>query len=199
MLYLPTLLAPITDLCPFMHRLKRIIIPGLHGSDKDHWQSHFERVFPQNTIRIKQVDWDRPDCITWTDKIEETLKFEQHRNLILIGHSIGCMAIAHWYRRFGHAVHGALLVAPSDPEKKGFPEYISGFAPVPQCRFPFPTIVVGSSNDHVTTRARTQVFAASWGSRLFMLENAGHIESVSGYGFWPQGLKWMKSLEASSV
>ena len=33
-----------------------LIVPGLHGSGPDHWQSWFERRIP-NCVRVVQSDW----------------------------------------------------------------------------------------------------------------------------------------------
>jgi hypothetical protein len=173
----------------------KINIPGLHNSNEDHWQTRFEQSDPVNFKRVKQVNWDEPDCATWIDQIESELKDLNHSELILIGHSIGCMAIVKWQEKFGHKIKGALLVAPSDSERENYPTYITGFIPIPTKKFPFPTIVVASDNDHVTEIERSKEFAKNWGSKLIILENAGHIEPKSGFGDWPLGLELIATLE----
>ncbi len=145
-------------------------------------------------MRVIQDDWDKPNCNTWIEKIERDLQEFRSEDLVFIGHSIGCMAIIHWFEKYQHRIKGALLVAPSDAERTGYPKYIRGFAPIPMSKLPFPSIVVGSSNDHVITLERTKEFAESWGSELIILENAGHIEGNSGYGEWTEGLKMIEQL-----
>ncbi len=71
----------------------KINIPGLHNSKEDHWQTRFEKSASDNFMRVQQVNWDEPDCDTWINQIENELKDLNHSELILIGHSIGCMAI----------------------------------------------------------------------------------------------------------
>ena len=171
----------------------KINIPGLHNSDDNHWQSHFEQLLPDEFIRIQQLNWDEPDCETWIDTIESTLDGLDYDKLILIGHSIGCMAIVKWFQKYGHQIKGALLVAPSDSEAVNYPFYIHGFTPIPTDTLPFPTILVASTNDHVTDLDRSKEFAQNWGSRLVILDNAGHIESKSGYGNWPSGMELIKT------
>lgn len=141
-------------------------IPGLHNSDVEHWQSHLERCAPGTHMRVQQDDWDAPVCDVWTARIEASLAPYPKSDLVLTGHSMGCMAIVHWVAHFGHRIKGALLVAPSDAERPGYPDYIQGFAPLPLNRLPFPSVVVGSTNDHVTTPERTHFFAESWDSRF---------------------------------
>lgn len=172
-----------------------IIIPGLHNSDENHWQSHWERLNPHDFRRVQQQNWEAPDCETWIQTIESSLADFPKEDLILIGHSIGCMAIVKWHQKYQHRIRGALLVAPSDAEQAGFPNYISGFSPIPKKTLPFPSIVVASTDDHVTRLERAQTFAEHWGSRLVILENAGHIESKSGFGPWPEGLDLLQTFE----
>lgn len=175
----------------------KINIPGLHNSNEGHWQTLFERSDPDSFVRIIQENWDAPDCNTWIEQIEKELKTFHHADLILIGHSIGCMAIVKWYEKFGHRIKGALLVAPSDAERVDYPAYINGFAPIPMFKIPFPTIVVASTNDHVTAFERSKEFAKKWGSELVVLENAGHIEPKSGFGNWPLGLELIEKLDTA--
>lgn len=162
----------------------KINIPGLHNSDAGHWQTILEDKYPNEFIRINQENWSEPDCQTWINKIEKELSDRNHSELILIGHSIGCIAIVKWFEKFQHRIQGAIFVAPSDAEKETYPKYITGFSPIPSDKLPFPTILVASTDDHVTELNRSKEFSKNWGSRLIILENAGHIETKSGFGKW---------------
>ena len=169
-------------------------IPGLRNSGPDHWQSIWEKEYPRQFTRIQQDNWQKPDCSTWTGRMEEVLQHESLNEAILIGHSVGCAAIIHWYTQYGRKVKGALLVAPSDVDSPNYPSYITGFAPLPLEKLPFKSIVVASSNDHVVRLKRARYFAECWGSELVVLKNAGHIDPKSGYGDWPEGLELLKQL-----
>jgi len=172
-----------------------IIIPGLHNSDEGHWQSILERENPKDYFRVIQKDWDKPISTEWTQTVEDTLSAFDHSQLILIGHSIGCMTIIQWYHRFKHLIRGALFVAPSDAEQENYPSYIQGFTPIPMDQLPFKSIVVGSTNDHVTSVERTREFAKAWNSKLMILEDAGHIEAESGFGSWPMASELIAELQ----
>jgi uncharacterized protein len=172
-----------------------INIPGLRNSDHKHWQTIWEHEFPEDFFRVIQADWERPNCNEWTARLEEALKQYDHKQLILIGHSVGCVTIIKWFEKYGHKIKGALFVAPSDVDKPGYPSYITGFSPMPAYRLPFPTIVVASTDDHVVDIDRARSFADTWGSEYVELVNAGHIESKSGYGKWDFGLLLLKRLE----
>jgi predicted alpha/beta hydrolase family esterase len=173
----------------------KVLIPGLRNSKPNHWQSLWEQAYPNQFIRVHQANWEQPDAAIWIAEMEKQLAQFDASELILIGHSIGCMAIVKWFQTYGHRIKGALLVAPSDAEQPNYPEYITGFSPIPLEPLPFPTIVVASSNDHVTAVDRASHFAQQWGSRLVVLPNAGHIEPKSGFGAWPLGLELIATLE----
>jgi predicted alpha/beta hydrolase family esterase len=106
---------------------------------------------------------------------------------VLVAHSLGCIAVAHWARSSRRAVHGAFLVAPCDVEKSGVPPAIRGFAPIPAEPFAFPAAVVVSTDDPFLDLVRGQSLAFSWGARLHVVERCGHINVEAGFGPWPDG------------
>lgn len=169
-------------------------VPGLRNSSPGHWQSLWEKNDPEHFQRIAQEDWESPTCGPWTAQIDQYLKPLSLKDVILVGHSVGCAAIIHWYFKYKKIVKGVLLVAPSDVESSSYPKYIRGFSPLPLHKLPFPSIVVASTNDHVVHLDRAQHFANLWGSKLVVLEEAGHIEEKNGFGAWPQGLELLQEL-----
>ncbi|MFN8251795.1 MAG: alpha/beta hydrolase [Ferruginibacter sp.] len=170
------------------------IIPGLGNSGPLHWQTWFEEKLP-NCTRINQEEWDAPDCQNWLSQINAALEGYNPKNIVLIGHSLGCATIAHWARQSGQQVKGALLVAPSDIEAPVYTFPATGFTPVPLEKIHFPTIVVASSNDEWVTVERAAFFAACWGSKLVNIGEAGHINAASGYYAWQQGLDLLQEFE----
>ena len=115
--------------------------------------------------------------------------------MVLIAHSLGCVAVAHWAAAFGHRLRGALLVAPVDVETPGFAAFpTTGFKPMPLQQLPFPSTVVASTTDEWVTLGRARQFANAWGSEFIDIGAAGHINAASGHGSWPEGLallqKW---------
>ena len=47
--------------------------------------------------------------------------------------------------------------------------------------------MIASSNDPHCSIERAQQFAKAWGSDLSIIANAGHINTASGHGPWPEG------------
>lgn len=170
-----------------------LIVPGLGNSGPEHWQTFFENS-GSNFRRIDQKEWDAPACDDWILNIDKTVDEYNLSNVILIGHSLGCAAIAHWASRYAKIIKGALLVAPSDIENPAYDFPATGFAPIPLHKINFKTIVVASDNDPWVSMARAQFFANAWGSQLVNIGSAAHINAASGYGKWEEGLKILQQL-----
>jgi len=167
-----------------------LIVSGLWNSGPQHWQTLWQQKYPAWT-KAQHRDWNHPQRDEWVAELDAAIAACNGRP-ILVAHSLGCMAVAHWAewaRRGGSPlqVAGAFLVAPSDVEAPSYPVDPNAFAPVPMVPLPFPSVVVASTNDEYATLARSHAFARAWGSRLVEIGDAGHINGDSGYGAWPQG------------
>lgn len=171
---------------------KILIVPGLNNSGPDHWQSHWERTLP-NIERIQQRDYETPVCSEWIETIQKAVD-GRASEVVLVGHSSGSIAIAHWAKKYGVRIAGAMLVGPSDVERSDFPYQITGFKPIPLDPLAFPSIVVASSDDPYVTLQRAMQFASCWRSQLVNLGPAGHINTASGHGAWPEGVEILRQL-----
>ncbi|MDW3714221.1 MULTISPECIES: RBBP9/YdeN family alpha/beta hydrolase [unclassified Pseudomonas] len=177
--------------------IRYLILPGWQGSPDEHWQSHWQRTLP-NASRVEQADWDLPEREVWVTALERAIDAER-TPVILIAHSLGCVTVAHWARQADpdvlRRVRGALLVAPADVERPGCPEPLRGFAPIPQASLPFPTLLVGSDNDHAASTPRALELARHWGAEPAILAGAGHINVKSGHQRWEQGFAYLYRLQ----
>lgn len=180
--------------------LRYLIVPGWQGSSAEHWQSHWQQVLPQCT-RVEQDDWLLPQRDAWVAQLERQIAADR-RPVVLIAHSLGCVTVAHWAVQASPAllarVRGVLLVAPADVERPDCPEPLRNFAPMPDLRLPFASVLVGSSNDHAAEAQRALQFAQQWGSDAVILPNAGHINVRSGHHHWEQGFAWLYQLQEQS-
>lgn len=175
------------------------ILPGLGNSGPDHWQSHWERR-DASCERIIQSEWDAPHCKDWVARLDQAVA--QHTPpLVLVAHSSACALVVHWASSAPASllrrVHGALLVAPSDPDNPNYPPDAVGFGPVPLSLLPFPSIVVASSDDRYVDPERARQYAEAWGSRFVLLQTAGHINAAAGFGPWPEGYALLDSLRTA--
>jgi serine hydrolase len=172
---------------------RTLILPGLHDSDAGHWQSQWE-ARDETLLRVIQDNWETPHCADWVAKLDQAVALTGP-DTVLVAHSAGCALVAHWaVGNFSMPIRGALLVAPSDPDAASFPSGARGFRPIPLLRLRFRSIVVASSNDPYVTLSRAETFAKSWGSEFVMIGEAGHINSGSDLGNWPEGLALLNTL-----
>ena len=169
------------------------IVPGIGNSGEDHWQTYFESL-GDNFVRINQLNWDTPNCNDWTEIIENNIAGYDANNTVLIGHSLGCIAITYWAKRYKKNIKAAMLVAPSDTEAPKYTFASTGFSPVLMDKIPFKTVLVTSANDPWVSLERAALFAKNWNSALINIGDAGHINASSGHKEWEQGLQILKSL-----
>lgn len=172
-----------------------LIIPGLGNSDENHWQSLWEKKY-NNFKRIQQVEWFSPVRTDWVKTIDLAISEVKNKRIILVAHSLGCLAVAHWAQQTQQSsIAGALLVAPPDVEVIKQIKNVHGFNDVPQKEFPFKTILVASSNDEYANIHVSEHYAQLWGSNFVNVGNKGHINSKSGFGEWDEGFEILSSLE----
>lgn len=173
-----------------------LIVPDWSSSGPDHWQSRWERTL-KTARRVVQENWETPEREAWVGRIIEGA-VQSARPVVLVAHSLGVAAVAHTAKLIPKGfVSGAFLVAPADvddaanwPETEGFTldGAASGFAPLPLDPLPFPSVLVASSNDPYCRIERATELAAAWGATLVEAGEAGHINSASGHGPWPEGV-----------
>ncbi|MDX2155643.1 MAG: alpha/beta hydrolase [Hyphomicrobiaceae bacterium] len=164
-----------------------LIVPGWSGSGPDHWQSRWERQL-STARRIEQVERNEPRCDDWVAGIAAAVATAS-RPPVIVAHGFGVIATVAAATRIADRLAGAFLVAPADPEGGGVcPAIGGGFSPVPMQALPFPTKLVGSSTDPYCSVERAQAMGAAWGADVSIIAGAGHINSESGHGPWPEGL-----------
>ncbi len=171
-----------------------LIIPGVTNSGPGHWQTIWEKLFPDKFLRVQQSDWDSPVCDDWTAAIEREVREGATENVVLVAHSLGCTTVAQWARNYNTKIKGALLVAPSDVEAPTYRFDTTGFGPIPLGKLPFKSVVVGSANDEYVSIDRAKKFARFWGSEFIDAGAKGHINADAGFGAWPEGLKLLERL-----
>ncbi|MDQ2747386.1 MAG: alpha/beta hydrolase [Acidobacteriota bacterium] len=172
-----------------------LIVPGINNSSPQHWQSLWEAQFPDQFRRVEQSNWDTPICADWIETIEAEVQKESPENVILVAHSLGCIAIAQWAKRFGTRIKGAFLAAPCDCEAGSFTFETKGFTPIPLEKLPFKSLVAASTNDEYISLERAEQFAAAWGSGLVNVGAKGHLNAGAGFGEWDEGLEILKKLD----
>jgi hypothetical protein len=164
-----------------------LIVPGWTGSGPEHWQSRWERHF-STARRVEQADWNEPRIGDWIERIVTAVEASV-RPPVIVAHSCGVTAAVAAAPRLAGRLRGAFLVAPADLEgRDAWPATHGGFAHLPMDQLPFPSKLIGSSTDPWCSVERAQALGAAWGSDVSIIAGAGHIDTASGHGPWPEGL-----------
>jgi uncharacterized protein len=163
-----------------------IIIPGYENSGPDHWQSRWEQKL-STARRVEQDAWSKPVREDWVARVAQTVNAAE-KPVLLVAHSLGIPTMIHAIPLFEVKIAGAFLVAPPDvANRKIRPKHLMTFGPYPRDPLPFPSILVGSRNDHYCSYETAEELAAAWGSSFIDGGESGHLNSDSGHGPWPEG------------
>lgn len=182
-----------------------LIVPGFHGSGPTHWQSWFEARLP-DARRVIGIDWEAPVLARWAGAVRDAID-RAPGPVWVVAHSFGCLASVVAAADRPERVAGLMLVAPADPERfslaglrdsNAHPEQESLARWIPRTPLGAPSIVVASTNDPWVRLSSAAYWADCWGSRLDQIGPAGHINTDSGHGPWPDGLERLQALQAAS-
>lgn len=163
-----------------------VIVPGLHNSDANHWQSLWQAQLP-GSQRIAVDNWSVPDLDKWRNGIRRSLDAIK-QPAVIIAHSFGTLASASLAFEYADKIAALFLVAPADPDKFSVSDRL------PQSILPVETKIIASSNDPWMTDSKAAYWALQWGADFLRLKNVGHINSNSDLGIWPQGISELQQL-----
>ncbi|WP_393935525.1 RBBP9/YdeN family alpha/beta hydrolase [Aeromonas rivipollensis] len=165
---------------------KILLVPGLHNSGPDHWQSRWHQQFPQ-WQRMLGLPWDKPDLTVWSAKLASKLRSRRSR-VHLVAHSFGALTAIAAARLQPDKVSSILIVAPADPACFGIPdEALAGSIKVS-------AQLIASRNDPWMSFERAEYWSRQWQVPLFDAGEVGHINAQSGHGEWSQGLNLLNTL-----
>lgn len=162
-----------------------LLVPGIGNSGDRHWQSLWQVKYA-DVCRVIQRDWDHPVCEEWVITLDRAIR-QAAAPPILVAHSLGCLAVAHWAAQSDRPCHAALLVAMPDPGAAAFPQEAVGFATTPPGLGKYRVTVISSDDDPYATAEFTERQVAAWGAEHVRLSRRGHINADSGLGDWPEG------------
>lgn len=164
-----------------------LIVPGYQGSGPDHWQTRWEQKL-STAHRVEQAEWSKPVREDWTRELIKEVEAAK-KPVVIVAHSLGVPTFILSVPFLGKNVRGAFLVAPPDVSNPDIrPKHLMTFGPYPRNRLPFPSIVIASRNDEYCEFSVAEKIAEDWGSLFIDAGEAGHINTASGYGPWPEGL-----------
>jgi uncharacterized protein len=165
-----------------------LVLPGYLGSPPEHWQQRWVDKIGTATL-VDLPDPASPQRDRWVEAIVAAANAAT-RPVVLVAHSLAVFAVAHAAPKLAKTnVKGAFLVAPAGETAILAIDAIDmHFVPPPRDPFPFPSVLIASSNDPYCPILEAEEWAYAWGSSFSNAGDCGHINVDSGYGPWPEGL-----------
>ena len=166
-----------------------LLVPGRSEPLPGHWQNLWcEKM--ANAEWVTPSDWGTPSLPARLDQLQSAIMMAT-RPVVLVAHSLGVFTAVHAAHRLADTkVRGAFLVAaphlPADLDE--LEADIRPFAAISTDPLPFPTMLVASGSDPYCSLEEAASFAVQWGSDFHNAGDAGHIDTASGHGPWPEGL-----------
>ena len=169
-----------------------IIVPGVGGSDSDHWQSWLQREL-MSCSRVQQKDWNLPILKDWM-KSFVTLVAKIEAPIQIVAHSFGCLtsvAALAQHPELTSKIKKLILVAPANPARFG----ANGFARnspndyatyFHQLKIAVPTEMIISENDPWLNFDDALALAKAWRIIPRNLGQVGHINVASGFRSFPE-------------
>lgn len=175
--------------------MKVLIIHGWGGSDFPHWQSWLASEVAKDygcVSFFRFSDVDSPILDIWESELLEHL--DDFKPDIVVCHSL---ANTLWFHlcngeKIKERVKKLYLVAPPSLECKI--EELKTFFPLnaPKELFANKSLLITSTNDPYLNVDDANKLQKELGVEMKMLENAGHINTDSGFGEWPWMLENIK-------
>ncbi|MGW4955741.1 RBBP9/YdeN family alpha/beta hydrolase [Nonomuraea sp. NPDC004186] len=138
--------------------------------------------------------WDEPDLDDWCHAIDRAVDERPSADVVLVAHSLGCLAAARWVARRQPDIRGVFLVAPPDNTGPNFPAEAPTFTAVDATPLHVPGLVVSSDDDPYCSPEVASRLAAGWRLHHVSAGSAGHINSASGLGRWDSGRELLARL-----
>jgi len=169
-----------------------VIVPGVGGSEHDHWQSWLQRQL-KSCSRVQQQDWNKPVLHAWVEQFVKTVQAIQEP-IQIVAHSFGCLttvAALAQHPELNQKIKNLVLVAPANPARFGD----AGFARdsqndyqqyFHQLKLQVPTQMIISENDPWLNFQDALQLAKAWKVRPKNLGQVGHINVASGFGPFPE-------------
>lgn len=169
-----------------------VIVPGVGGSEHDHWQSWLQRQL-KSCSRVQQQDWNKPVLHKWVEQFVKTVQSIQEP-IQIVAHSFGCLttvAALAQHPELNQNIKNLVLVAPANPARFGD----AGFARESQndyqqyfhqLKLQVPTQMIISENDPWLNFQDALQLAKAWKIRPKNLGQVGHINVASGFGPFPE-------------
>jgi predicted alpha/beta hydrolase family esterase len=169
-----------------------LVVAGHEGPGEAHWQSRLIAKLSAARL-VEQDDWLYGSLDVAVNRLVDAVT-QATKPVVFVAHSAGTILIAHAIPALrvqgllGRAKGGFLVAPPNEQSLRGLKGIDPKFIPIPRDPLPFPSALIASSNDPHSSLEDSSDLALAWGSKLIEAGPAGHINTASGHGPWPEGM-----------
>ena len=172
--------------------LHTIIVPGIGGSEYEHWQSWLQRQLPACS-RVEQNDWKNPIIDDWVSNLLATID-QVNSAVQIVAHSFGCLTslrALHEHQALRLKVKHLTLVAPANPKRFSLTGYAHEVSENMWQYFQNLNIhlqaqLLISENDPWLDYQDALQLSKAWKIKTTCLGQVGHINVASGFGPFPE-------------
>ena len=182
-----------------------VIVPGVGGSNQNHWQSWLENQLSHST-RVQQTNWDKPILKQWVKELIKVLEATDDQ-IQIVAHSFGCLtslAALNEAPELAQKIKKLILVAPANPKRFGANGFAADSIGDYQAYFYglkvlVPTTMLISEDDPWFAFDEVTALAAAWKIKPINLGKVGHINVASGFGPFPEIFNYLISEKKHAV
>lgn len=173
---------------------KVLILHGLGGSDYPHWQGWCasELIKKNYTVSFPQLpNRDNPTLEQWVKILHEEMKY--FKPDVVVCHSVANILWFHYVQKYEiKQIEKLMLVAPVSQQCNL--KEIKTFFPYPICEDlkAKKIIMISSTNDPYMTTDEAMILQNELNIGLKILDNAGHINTDSGFGELNCAIEWIE-------
>lgn len=167
-----------------------IIIHGTGGNPQGNWFPWLKSELEHIGCRVFVPRFPTPEHQSLDQWLMVFKQYEQYldKNSLIVSHSLGCAFVLTVLENLRQPIKAAFLVA-GFLKKLNKPEFIESNKTFVEKDFDWATIknncqrmyVINSDNDPHVPLEKGQELAEKLGAELFILKNAGHINTEAGY------------------
>lgn len=174
-----------TELACALNGYRALIVPDLHNSDTQHWQTLWEQTIPR-TSRIRLLDWHTADWVKWRNSIIASL-ISIDEPVVLIAEGFGALAAASVAAEYPAKVIALFLVDPADSDQFDVRKKI------PKQALPVPSKIV-IRNATSEGDAKAALLAALWNADFSHTISSDSAPNASLSNYWPVGIHALNTL-----
>lgn len=178
-----------------------LILHGINGHAGIHWQQWLQKDLAKRGYSVIMPDLpdpDKPDRKKWLKTIRKSVKNIDHKDLVIVGHSLGVVSALDYLEKTKEPIRALLSIS-------GFSQnYGSGlnssFLKEKDINFKKVKTKVGESfviygdNDPFVPQDKLEDLAKNLDVEPFIIAKAGHLNSDSGYTEFPMLVRIIENL-----